>query len=443
MIFIRVFLISSILMGVLGPIQSRAEGWSIDSFLDSLARNEPRSIEEALRSLPEGVRSNYTLLYHGHGLRGTTYQRPGVILFSNRGDYAITFGDASLPLGNEIEVARFDHGTSKVDLFKAVFAKEGSNSPIQIVKNPAECVRCHTADPKFLWATYARWPGIYGSNDDSMVETVDGRDLGHSEETRNFTAFRARMPGLDRYRTLLFPKGETGIPPNDDDSPYSPYTAIVKDYRMILRPNLRLTTVVTRIDGLRAARKIMESPTYAQDRVPLLRAFLGCPEMSSHHQRGTKSKRVELLGFLRKMGISMNEFQANILELPVPPKKYPYYYDGITDLPYPGDDPKTENYYAWGNNHRKGTSNSIAGITFASLYTDVIRDYPELPASYHVLPDAGYYKSSFEDYPSSKAIAEDFGSISPMFHLIDRNYLRFCAALSRIEDRRSFGPSLR
>lgn len=385
-------------------IPAHAADWTIDSFLDSLARSEPQTIEEALNTLPAEVRSSFTLLYDGHGLRGTSYDRPGVILFSDRGEYAITFGDASHALGNEIEIARFVRDEARVELYKADFPlAPNASRKISLVRNPSECVRCHTADPKMLWGPYAKWPGIYGSEDDQGDTDEEGIHLA---------AFLKAMPTLERYRTLVLPKAETNIPPYNDDSPASPYTVKGKDRRWLLRPNLRLSSVVARVDGLRAARKLRESPTYARDRVTLLSGLLSC----------ARSKGTEVRSTIERMGVSIDDFQSNILELPTPAGAYPYYYDGIADLPTDMDGGPTDEFYsAWGNDHARGTSNSIAAFALPPIYEDVIRAFPELPRFYQPFDLMGY-DGDFTKYPSTRKIFADLGSIASFIYLPNAYY---------------------
>lgn len=332
------------------PAPETPSSWTIDQFIAALAGNQYASVEQALLSLPESVRSSFTLLHQGHGLRGTTPALPGVVLFSMSGEYAITFGDESQALGNELEIFRFDTATNRGELVRAAFPPENpalralGTTAVTVEKNPVQCTTCHQADPMMRWGTYGTWKGAYGSADD----TIDPN--GADPESRSFISFMNARPNLPRYRTLVPPKGETGIYPYWDNSPVSPYTSLTKDARSSLRPNFRLGTVVTLLDARRLARKIMESPEYAKNRAQLLASMLGC-----------EKDYPKFSAALSRVGISPIDLQPNILE-PIQADKLPDYSDGFSGYG-PG-------------------ANSVVDYAAGPLYRDLVKDHPELGGNF-------------------------------------------------------------
>ena len=360
----------------------------IDRFIEDLSLNRFSNIDEAIGSLPEKARSSFTLVHHAHGLRETTYARPGVVMFANDGAYAITFGDESLGLGQEIEIARVSENHSKIELIKAVFPPENTLSfttrpAIHVVNQPVECITCHQQDSKLLWGPYVHfadspipgaqdyesWVGVYGGFDDLIMPDL----LDFSE----FQDFLHSMNSLDRYRRLI-PVHPVGIP-NYPTSIYSPYTEFVKDMRMELRPNSRFTSIVSRVDANRVARKIITAPNFENVSVDLLAHLLSCdpnPQITLQKLNAT----------LASLDVHFDDFQPHFLE-PEVSGEFPIYLDGGT--------PRVDSEYNWNYNH-------LLPVVTNEVYKAVSQLHPELglQSAYQTLSQEEYASHYFTHQPS-------------------------------------------
>jgi hypothetical protein len=243
------------------PKVTFAEPLDLESFLTLLETNNSSSVDDALKLLPLEMRKNYTLLYQGHGLRGTSYDEPGAILFGVDGRFMVTFGAADQALGNELEIMQFNDKTSRLELYRVSFPlqKDINGKIVRPEKNPAACTQCHNNDPKVIWNEYDRWPGVYGTNDD-VVRHSDRRSPNlEGEKLQNF--FQNHQTN-DRYETLVdTPFKVMENRPAEHIGPYfqaNPRTD-VKWQSYSFRPNLRLNQLADRLNGRRLARKLIET----------------------------------------------------------------------------------------------------------------------------------------------------------------------------------------
>lgn len=223
-----------------------------------LVQERPSTVAEALAKLrarhPDFL-ANYTLAYRSLSLHGSSYQRPRAIVFGTTGKLVLTFnGGAGQRAGSNIEIMSFDE-TAGFSFREIQFKREqGAESVVKdsevefdspqlrISKaNPAVCLQCHgEKTPLPIWEPYFNWPGMYGSNDDSLWSDPEhsiGRDLKLKDgardlEAEGFKAYLSQRAPHPRYRHLPYPYEGLRYDSIELDGP-------------IPRPNLRLLQLLS------------------------------------------------------------------------------------------------------------------------------------------------------------------------------------------------------
>lgn len=197
-----------------------------------------RSVAELLPLLPEELRSNYALMRQSRSLQFASPRHPRVILFGRDARLTCAFsGDPKEPSFDTLECVQFRERERTFD-FREVQFPTAANGLAEVrfsdtnvsADGRTSCTTCHGADPRPNWNGYSRWPGAYGSDDDTM-----------SEHDRDYAAFVAGRAADPRYRWLIQGPKAT-----------DPYVAGVAD--LAHRPNLRFSDAVNRMNALRAAR---------------------------------------------------------------------------------------------------------------------------------------------------------------------------------------------
>ncbi len=218
-----------------------AEPFTYENLVSLVQSHSITSIETLLPLLSEELRANYTLLYRSRSLQGASPLVPRTVLFGNDASLTCAFsGSPEMDGGSELECIQFRIQERAFDfrqiefpsrtngLTTAQFSERGRTADGKV-----SCLGCHGgADPRPNWDAYPKWPGVYGSADDSLTP----------EEQKNYAAFTASRAAHPRYRHLI--QGSETL------APYGG-RGILRD-----RPNLRFTEATTRMNALRAARLI-------------------------------------------------------------------------------------------------------------------------------------------------------------------------------------------
>ncbi|MFK8138216.1 MAG: hypothetical protein AB8E15_07655 [Bdellovibrionales bacterium] len=148
-----------------GPLKYPTSYESIQDYIDVC---KPNNAESLVASLPEEMRSKYTLIYQSRALGEANYLFPRVIFFGLDAKTVASFGGHSSLRGYEaVEFIEFDETEKDFNLYAVRFPEDiGQTGPVTISeKNPNLCIACHV-NRKPLWDTYEAWPGVYGSEDD-------------------------------------------------------------------------------------------------------------------------------------------------------------------------------------------------------------------------------------------------------------------------------------
>lgn len=378
------FILASLLLPTLVQAQ---DTWSIDDFLSTLKNNKVSTIEAALETLPEEVRSRFILMHKGHGLRGTSYQSPGAILFSNKGEYAITFGDPNMALGDELEVMRLNKKESRIELFSAVFpTRENGLQRIEVTKNPAKCLSCHGQDPMLLWTPYRHWPGAYGETNDVIMT--------NTEEYKQFMTFMQEIKNKTPYNTLKPSKGLYVIPLEE-------YLNGPDNLMFHLRPNTRYSFIVPAINGQRLARKIMEQPQYDKIKFDVVANMIACEGNN------------KLIPLLKTISMGSNDLSADINKFAYTSNKTPDFGDGASTL-------------------YNQTHNSIINYALTPLFSDLIRTNPTLESLRLPIKSLSSLFLSSKNTPENRAAILEMNEVGPFTVVASLRGAELCAELKRL-----------
>jgi hypothetical protein len=195
------------------------------------------SIEEVLPKLPAELRSGYALMRKSRSLQFASAENPRVILYGLDATLTCAFsGDPTQPRFDTLECFQFRENERLFDFREIQFptAANGLGHVVFSGSNVStdghtQCATCHGADPRPNWDAYARWPGAYGSDDDT-------------EYSSEYAAFVTRRPTAARYRWLI-----------QGPNAYEPFMG-GNDFNHAHRPNLKFSDAVNRLNAFRTTR---------------------------------------------------------------------------------------------------------------------------------------------------------------------------------------------
>ncbi|HEY0250071.1 MAG TPA: hypothetical protein VGC41_01040 [Kofleriaceae bacterium] len=235
-----------------------------DPILELLGRVD--SVEQLVPLLPEDLRRSFTFVFATRSpQQDVDPLHPRVVLFGTDARTILAFtGDPKGLDLDTVELIRFRDDLRAFELQRFVLPAAVRRNPslATLAKdnghiNPADCLRCHGADPRPLFDSYPVWPGFYGSAQDAFAIAPD--------ELASYRAFLAARTGV--YTELAYPEGS-------EVSPYS--LAPAEDQTGRFAPNMRLGMALTELNRKRIARKLETSPRYPLYRDALIAGLLGC-----------------------------------------------------------------------------------------------------------------------------------------------------------------------
>jgi len=119
--------------------------------------------------------SKYLVAYRSRSLQTSTPTAPRIILFSPQAELLIGFnGDPQERGYKNVETIAFDPATDRFEFHEGDFAPGAK--PSLGKANPRKCLECHQSaargdvDPRPNWEPYDKWPGFYGSLDDTVSD---------------------------------------------------------------------------------------------------------------------------------------------------------------------------------------------------------------------------------------------------------------------------------
>jgi len=227
-------------------------------------------IESLLPLLPANFRSRYVLVYASRSLQGATPRHPRVIMFGLDARFILAFSGSPESKGYDlIETIEFDDRAKKFNFRSIEFPSERTNtvteesalSPRISERNPSLCMSCHRQELRPNWDSYAGWPGVYGSTDDTLP-------AAEKEQYQNFQNNVFMKEG--RYRYF------------EDPGKYPEGSGYI-DYYKRNRPNLQFNLLISRLSSQANARALKENKQLHKFRYAML-AAVNCPDDFSNAQ---------------------------------------------------------------------------------------------------------------------------------------------------------------
>ena len=223
----------------LNPAVAKAGDFDFDSLANIIKSGRVKSVDDLIPLLPDELKSNYTYIRDSLSMQGASDDLPRALLFTNNGKLVLTFNGSEKQMGgNTIEAMQFRSDTRQFEMHEIMFT--GGKASFSET-NPPACIGCHTGvanlGPRPNWSRYQNWPGLFGSDDDRIVDANDKLLLEQI----------AQKP---RYKSLL----------HRQDQPLWPYSSVNKG-EFETRPNLRISLLLNRLNAQRLAA-IFESKKY-------------------------------------------------------------------------------------------------------------------------------------------------------------------------------------
>lgn len=258
-----------------------AEPLNYEALIALIRQHDIRKVEDLLAKLPADFRENYTLVYDSRSQQAGTKMAPRVLMFGKDAEMVIAFngGEGKDEKSNAVEIAQFRPKTGKVELREIHFPKTPSESVHYSGRDPVECKQCHGDQPKYILRDYNVWPGMYGSDDDSL-DQVPG-------EKEAFDAFVATAKMHPRYRYLekLGSGPQSAFPYYNGPVRFSEKVGEAENphRRLENQPNTRLTIYLLRRHALRSLAKIEKSPFFRKYQDAMIYLYLKCD--TSHQEK--------------------------------------------------------------------------------------------------------------------------------------------------------------
>lgn len=258
---------------------SMSEKLTWKSFQKSIEQNSFSSVDELLKYWSEQdpiFFQNYTLVYHSLSLQDSSFENPRALVFGDTQELVLTFnGDPKQRRYDSIELLRW---TGNEFEFRDIKFENGSAKLSQA--NPKQCLTCHTKNALPIWDSYDRWPRVYGSIDDAIIDFIKDK-YAHTRfpkevretiemELNGITQFNDNRPNHIRYQYLHPPQG-TNV------TPY--FTDIKGDQKF--RPNLRLTRFFAQRLAEKLEKNIKERPCFKDIKALYYGSLLKCQNYSS------------------------------------------------------------------------------------------------------------------------------------------------------------------
>lgn len=234
----------------------------------ALAWTKPEGFLKYIQETDPASLGSFTLMRNSQSRQKSSPAFPRAIVFGTDAELVFAFNGNPAHKGYQsIEMFRFDPAAASYDFRRLDFS---TGQGILSESNPVDCQKCHTARPHPIWDEYDFWPTAFGAHDDSIINFsgFEGRDYFAYQTTQffQFGEFQANVSGHSRYSFLDFPDG----------SPVSPYSIREKGEEHRLRPNGRLTALLTRQHAAQLARYIHEHPRAKELAPKLERVLIGC-----------------------------------------------------------------------------------------------------------------------------------------------------------------------
>lgn len=260
----------------LAPTWARAEQtpsharFGLPELKNAIEQSGASEIEDVLPILERKFGSNFTVVYDSDSAQDSTLQNPRIVMWDEYAGLVATFnGHVSEAESNVMEMIQFDFNSAQFNFLRQTFplARSSQGTPQFAPTAPKDCKLCHGTDPRPIWAEYPKWPGVLGGDNDFV-------DASRPEDEHRYIEFVREASSHPRYRELFDKAPKLDWPTYPYRSETGPQEAVKNS--ATLRPNLRLTELLARLNALRVMRLIRKNPDYAKNIPALLYGFLGC-----------------------------------------------------------------------------------------------------------------------------------------------------------------------
>lgn len=255
-----------------------------ETLVDLISQRGLTSIDDFLAHLPAQYRSQFALAYFSQSIQYADSANPRVIMYGPDATMVIAFtcdpkdciGRPQVLRGkilangfvqkgfDRLEVIQWRGPTRSFEFREITFPKQVGGKVFFSRKNPARCLSCHGGkDPRPNWASYPRWDGFYGGNDDFLKKDLffgkkgsfkipmERRGLLPDESREALQQFIKSAPNRLRYRHLVELK--EGFEIDESGSGRSRHLH-----------NARLTDYLATFNFKRIVRLMRANPFYSQ-----------------------------------------------------------------------------------------------------------------------------------------------------------------------------------
>jgi hypothetical protein len=221
-----------------------------DSVSGFIQANHIQNVDDLLSRMPTRLLENFTLAFQSGSLQGPCADKstPRVILYSPDDEFTMAVtGNTSTPGCGDVEMLELNKDTRKVAL-RAVDLTD----PFSRTKDQS-CASCHGASAHPIWNNYPDWPGMFGHDDDQLA----------GDEKEEFLRLKSFWIDQPVYRRLDW----------HGPSPLAPYADLGSYESITVRPNFRLGSLLSRMNGVRLSQLDQETPGFS-DYIYLIEAML-------------------------------------------------------------------------------------------------------------------------------------------------------------------------
>jgi hypothetical protein len=224
--------------------------YNVQTILERIRKEKPGNLDDFLDGhfLPAELWQRFILIYDSRSIQRASFEWPRVVLFSPTARLIVAFnGLKDDPHYNSLEMIQFHNETNSFEFQEVEF---GGSRRFHIPEsNSSKCLRCHGGDtPRPNWDSYFLWPGIFGSEDDTLTVNAyaEGVERSKFDEFNKGNRLRGRYRKLIKNMAFAQYKDQFDNKVNKEARPNLVFTAELEklNYR-------RLSTLILKSDKLR------------------------------------------------------------------------------------------------------------------------------------------------------------------------------------------------
>ncbi len=201
---------------------------------------------------------------------------PRILLVTPDGRFAISF--TGLPTGEDYETVRFLEYSEQEKRFHLYKIAMDETTPT-FEADPQSCAGCHsatgkTADIQPIWNGYRGWHNAFGSHSDGEWNASDKSYYNDMEQYEQYKQFLLKKMKTPRYKRFI-----AHVMQATQVTPEFLASAAVDVAKPEPPANQEIGAVWGKLNGMRIAEKLAQSPEFSAMRFRFMANLLGC-EMS-------------------------------------------------------------------------------------------------------------------------------------------------------------------